>query len=834
MKNPVAASQPLKTYYQYDKVDHLTLVSMPRNGETLTTCATPSQTCQSRAFVYDSVTLKLTSERNPETGTTTYQYQPGPHSEMLLLGKTDAKSQATKIDLTAYDKYNRVTTVKFLNASATEDPCQRTVYTYDTYPSGAGTGLGGGWGRLTTTQVGPGDNTPSCAAKTDATGRWNQSFLQAYGYTGAGQVNLKRLIFSQIRTDSSGTASAPTSKTWDTSYGYDDGGYQTSVTYPMGQTHLTGLDFMRRPNTLTFMRPGFTVPGPIISGVTYNAADQMTKMTWADNQGSSVDPDAYTYPAFTETRTYNSFNQVAQIQTQNSAGTPSVVDLNYVYGAAGQNNGQVTSVASGLDTNFNAVYTYDQLNRLTGVTGAKNQTYGYDGWGNLTSKSGDGRVFNLYGDPYTNRFAELSQQPHICYDANGNLISITTACVDPEYSYDIQNRLVGVVVTRSGSRDILGNLDQSAERYYYTADNKRVSTARPNGNPGQAQVFYVYGAKGEIAAICTSYVFGNAPTCDGREPRDVKFAGRMVIQNFVPVAVDRLGSVVANPTQGSVGSAAAKYYAPFGEQYNEAVSGTVFPGNTNFATYFHEETTGLNYADQRFYNSQYGRFMNADPYRASAGAEDPGSWNRYSYVGNDPVSRIDASGLMARDVDGYCSAAYSSCDEAWTYYGALASRPSGRDVTGSRLDEMVQAGLFSGWQWAHSGASPVGLSFQSDTAKLAITVCLAQPELCVLAAGVTIYVSVAHLPELLDAIRKQVTAQEKAPVRFDPYNVAKDENGNCPPPDPTKLVKWQGSGSDHWHWIAWNARKNDDDCTYFPDWKTGPNDPGPQYKEIPR
>ena len=257
--------------------------------------------------------------------------------------------------------------------------------------------------------MGPGDNTPSCAAKTDATGRWNQSFLQAYGYTGAGQVNLKRLIFSQIRTDSSGTAAPPTSTTWNTSYGYDDGGYQTSVTYPMGQTHLTGLDFMRRPNTLTFMRPGFTSPGPIISGVTYNAADQMTSMTWPANPGSTVDPDAYTYPAFTETRTYNTFNQVAQIQTQ-TGGAASIVDLNYVYGAAGQNNGQVTSVASGLDTNFNSVYTYDQLNRLTGVTGTKNQTYGYDGWGNLTSKSGDGKVFNLYGDPYTNR---LSATPYL-------------------------------------------------------------------------------------------------------------------------------------------------------------------------------------------------------------------------------------------------------------------------------------------------------------------------------------------------------------------------------------------------------------------------------------
>ena len=394
--NPANASQPLKTYYQYDKVDHLTLVSMPRNADTSTACPTgnSTSTCQSRYFVYDATTLKLTSERHPETGTTTYQYQPGSHSEMLLLSKTDAKGQTTKIDLTAYDKYNRVTTVKFQDSSSTEDPCQRTVYSYDTYPAGAGTGLGGGWGRLTTSQVGPSDNTASCAAKSDASGRWNQSFLQAYGYTSAGQVNLKRLIFSQIRTDSSGTAGVPTGKTWDTSYGYDDGGYQTSVTYPMGQTHLTGLDFMRRPNTLTFMRPGFTSPGPIISGVTYNAADQMTSMTWPANPGSTVDPDAYTYPAFTETRTYNNFNQVAQIQTQ-TGGAAAIVDLNYVYGSAGQNNGQVTSVASGLDTNFNSVYTYDQLNRLTGVTGTKNQTYGYDGWGNLTSKGGDGKVFNL-------------------------------------------------------------------------------------------------------------------------------------------------------------------------------------------------------------------------------------------------------------------------------------------------------------------------------------------------------------------------------------------------------------------------------------------------------
>jgi RHS repeat-associated protein len=63
--------------------------------------------------------------------------------------------------------------------------------------------------------------------------------------------------------------------------------------------------------------------------------------------------------------------------------------------------------------------------------------------------------------------------------------------------------------------------------------------------------------------------------------------------------------------------------------------------------------------DQRFYASSYGRFNTADPYRASAGASDPGSWNRYAYVQGDPVNMHDPRGLMmaapdsGRDHDPY-------------------------------------------------------------------------------------------------------------------------------------------------------------------------------------
>ena len=57
--------------------------------------------------------------------------------------------------------------------------------------------------------------------------------------------------------------------------------------------------------------------------------------------------------------------------------------------------------------------------------------------------------------------------------------------------------------------------------------------------------------------------------------------------------------------------------------------------------------TAVGSLDQRYYATGAGRFMTADPYRASAGASEPGSWNRYSYVESDPTNAIDPNGLMS-------------------------------------------------------------------------------------------------------------------------------------------------------------------------------------------
>src|SRR5205807_2796175 len=84
---------------------------------------------------------------------------------------------------------------------------------------------------------------------------------------------------------------------------------------------------------------------------------------------------------------------------------------------------------------------------------------------------------------------------------------------------------------------------------------------------------------------------------------------------------------------------------PYGQERPSATTN----GTEKFATYLRDNETGLDYADQRYHSPGTGRFLTADPYRAtSTGASDPtdpGSWNRYAYVGSDPVNRKDPTGM---------------------------------------------------------------------------------------------------------------------------------------------------------------------------------------------
>jgi len=90
-----------------------------------------------------------------------------------------------------------------------------------------------------------------------------------------------------------------------------------------------------------------------------------------------------------------------------------------------------------------------------------------------------------------------------------------------------------------------------------------------------------------------------------------------------------------------------------------------------FGTY-HRDQTGLDYADQRFYNSAIGRFLTSDPYEASGGAEEPGSWRRGGYVGGDPISFSDPRGLYRIDCSGGCLEAPPEYGGGILWVGAAA------------------------------------------------------------------------------------------------------------------------------------------------------------------
>ncbi|MFN9892915.1 MAG: RHS repeat domain-containing protein [Acidobacteriota bacterium] len=105
---------------------------------------------------------------------------------------------------------------------------------------------------------------------------------------------------------------------------------------------------------------------------------------------------------------------------------------------------------------------------------------------------------------------------------------------------------------------------------------------------------------------------------------------------------DRLGSVMARA--GDSTALERHDYFPCGEERTPSI------GDRNkFGTY-HRDQTGLDYADQRYYNSAIGRFLTSDPYEASAKVEAPTTWARGGYVEGDPINANDPTGLETSTV----------------------------------------------------------------------------------------------------------------------------------------------------------------------------------------
>ena len=176
-------------------------------------------------------------------------------------------------------------------------------------------------------------------------------------------------------------------------------------------------------------------------------------------------------------------------------------------------------------------------------------------------------------------------------------------------SYDVSNRLTSA-------------LNPGATRradYDYDPRNKRIWEKRTVNGSVTGEWAYFFGITGQRLGRYTFSVAGASITF-AQDQASVWFGGKLIQK------LDTLGqTAVSEDRLGSVGK-----YLPYGE----AKPGASNPAadNEKFATYTRDAGTGLDYADQRRHLPGAGRFLTGDPYVASGGTRDPGSWNRFGYV----------------------------------------------------------------------------------------------------------------------------------------------------------------------------------------------------------
>jgi RHS repeat-associated protein len=575
------------TVYEYDDNDNLKKIIQTEGGVT-----------QTREFKYDSLS-RLTHERQTEATPTLdingVKGAPAPtkwtkvlkySTHGLLEEGTDSRGVKTTF---SYDGLNRIGSVTF------SDGTPAVTYTYDQ----ARTGFFNK-GALTRVETAAGDpnlrpDTPATATELD--------------YDNMGRVRQHRQSIG--------------AQTYNLEYGYNLAGQLISEKYPSGKIINFGYDASGRLSSISDASRTYA------NGFQYQTNGGMLS---AFNSGNGT------------TQSFG-FNDRLQMNLQElKRGTEVVQKYAYGYGqidAAGnldvnKNNGQLARVESyiGANKQWTKKYSYDSIGRLSKEEELRGDNsnlvyrnqYDYDRFGNLYRKQAN----NANSLPYTpiEENTDISKSTNrfttnIQYDDAGNVIQ-DTKLRNQNYGYDANGRMYKTNSTLSA--------DQS--NAVYDAGGQRVAT-QLNG----VWTFFVYDVGGKLVAE-----YGGFQAMD---EGGVKY-----------VFQDRQGSTRAITNNTGVVQARMDYTA-FGEEINANIGQRTtqqgFNSNNNlsqnnisqkYALTQRDKATGLDHTWFRKLENQAGRWTSPDPYNGSMNLGNPQSFNRYSYVENQPTNFVDPSGLQ--------------------------------------------------------------------------------------------------------------------------------------------------------------------------------------------
>jgi RHS repeat-associated protein len=584
-----------ETTYSYSLLDKLTLVNQGNQG---------------RAYKYDAMG-RLLYEKIPEQtatindGTGTYWTSAYAYTEYSALKKrTDARGVESHY---AYDALHQVTSIWYTGVGGDDAGYVRPALPSGVAAIGDRTFGYTSWGAISSVTI------PS-------------EYSETYAFDGyARPTSVTRWILGQAYS---------IYKTYTTAYEYNQGSQLTKMIYPSGQQVVVNHDDKGRVQSLSG-----------VTGLSYNIAGQVTGLTLGNGVVESYGYDANRLQLTSQTAT-KSGNQLMNL-TYNYQATAGQMGA----GSTAGNAGQLMSISGTINsTTESSAYTYDLLGRLITSNQSSNgssaqRLFEYDRWGNRTAvynglpggKTPPTQIQSLQlqqsGGVPTNRITSVTNSGstvNYVYDAAGNVTNDGAHA----YTYDVENRVV--------------NVDGGVTaQYKYDYQNRRVTKT-----VGSSWTHYIWeGAQviGEHDATTPVSGYGQPPYQEQSARVDYVYAGSRMIRSRQRTSStgpwttryylsDRLSVRMTLDTSGNVLGRQA--HLPFGEDFGE--SGT--QEKHHFTTFERDLETALDYAINRYDNVSLGRFQSADPYRASGYIVDPQSWNRYSYVRNDPIGLVDPTG----------------------------------------------------------------------------------------------------------------------------------------------------------------------------------------------